>query len=157
MFGQWHLPHFKLLVPFFPTFFSEWESEKVKIWESKKLKTRTNCSRKVREIESGPWQRWLGWRGWRMIICKRLRMVFCKRLVPPYDHLQEAGSSIWSFARGRIPCMIFCKRPDPPDDHLQQRQRQLQLEKNIQDFKIISPSRFWTWTMQHWAGTNGSV
>ena len=51
------LAPFKLLVPFFPTFFSEWESEKVKIWESKKLKTRTNCSRKVREIESGSWQR----------------------------------------------------------------------------------------------------
>ena len=34
--------------------------------------TRTKCSRKVRDIESGPWQGWLGWRGWWMIICKRL-------------------------------------------------------------------------------------
>ena len=33
--------------------------------------TRTKCSRKVRDIESGSWQRWLGWRGWWMVICKR--------------------------------------------------------------------------------------
>ena len=61
--------------------------------------TRTNCSRKVREIESGSWQRWLGWQGWQMIICKRP--------VPPDDHMQEARSSKWSFERGQI--MIICK------------------------------------------------
>ena len=33
--------------------------------------TITNCSRKVRKIESGSWQRWQGQRGWWMIICKR--------------------------------------------------------------------------------------
>ena len=49
--------------------------------------TRANCSRKVREIESRSWERWLGWRGWRTVICKRP--------VPLYDHLQEAGSSGW--------------------------------------------------------------
>ena len=35
------------------------------------------------------------------------------------DHLQEVGSSGWSFARGQIFLMIICKRPNPPDDHLQ--------------------------------------
>ena len=91
-----------------------------------------NCSRKVREIESG-W--WLGWRGWRMIIYKRpvgrsrwtfaigwsLQMIICKRPVPPGDHLQQADPSRWSFARGRPLQMIFCKRLVPPDDHLQPR------------------------------------
>ena len=48
-------------------------------------KTRANCSRKVREIESGSWERWLGWQGWQIIICKRP--------VPPDDHLQEPRSS----------------------------------------------------------------
>ena len=42
-------------------------------------KTRTNCSGKVRETESGSWQSWLGWRGWQKIICKRP--------VSPDDHL----------------------------------------------------------------------
>ena len=58
-------------------------------------KTRTNCSRKVRETESGSWQSWLGWRGWQMIICKRP--------VPPDNNLQKARPSGWSFARGQ-PC-----------------------------------------------------
>ena len=49
--------------------------------------TRTKCSRKVRDIESGSCQRWLGWRGWWMVICKRP--------VPLDDHLQEAGPSGW--------------------------------------------------------------
>ena len=48
-------------------------------------KTRANCSKKVREIQSGSWERWLGWQGWRMIICKRPD--------PLDEHLQEAGSS----------------------------------------------------------------
>ena len=47
-------------------------------------------------------------------------MIICKRLDPPDDHLQKAGSSRWSFARGRILWMIICKWPDPPDDHLQE-------------------------------------
>ena len=75
-------------------------------------KTRANCSRKVREIEFRSWEMWLGWQGWRMIICKRLN--------PPDDHLQEAWSSEWSFASGRILQMITCKRLDPPDNHMQE-------------------------------------
>ena len=74
-------------------------------------KPRTNCSREVRDIESGSWQRLEGWGSWRMTICKRL--------VPPDDHLQEARSSEWSFARGWILRMIICKQLVPPDDHLQ--------------------------------------
>ena len=63
-------------------------------------KTRANCSRKVREIESRSWERWLGWWGWRG--WRGWRMIICNRPDPPDDHLQEAGSSVWSFARGRI-------------------------------------------------------
>ena len=74
--------------------------------------TRANCSRKVREIESSSWERWLGWRGRRMMICKRP--------VPPDDHLQEARSSGCSFTRGLSLQIIICKWPDPPDDHLQE-------------------------------------
>ena len=58
-----------------------------------------------------------------------LRMIIYKRPDSPDDHLQEARSSGWSFARGRPLCMMMCKslappddhgkRPDPPDDHLQ--------------------------------------
>ena len=73
--------------------------------------TRTTCSRKAREIQSWSWERWLGWRGWQMIIYTRL--------VPPDDHLQDTGSSGWSFARGQSLQMIICKWPNPPDDHLQ--------------------------------------
>ena len=51
-------------------------------------------------------------------------MIICKRPDPPNDHLQEARSSRWSFARGQIPRMIFCNRPDPPVDHLQDQQQQ---------------------------------
>ena len=58
------------------------------------IETRANYSRKVREIESRSWERWLVWQGWRKIICKRP--------VPPDDHLQEARSSGWSFTRGQI-------------------------------------------------------
>ena len=71
-------------------------------------KTRANCFRKVHEIESRSWERWLGW-----------RLIICKRPVPPDDHLQEARSSRWSFARGRILWMTICKWPVPPKDHLQ--------------------------------------
>ena len=71
--------------------------------------TRTNGSRKVREIQSGSWQRWQGW-----------RMIICKRPVPPDGHLQEAGPSGWVFARGWSLRMIICKRPAPQDDHLQE-------------------------------------
>ena len=53
--------------------------------------TRTNCSRKVRNIEYGSWQRWL------------------------YD---DEGDG-WSFARGRSLHMITCKRPAPLDDYWQ--------------------------------------
>ena len=48
-----------------------------------------------------------------------LRMIICKRLSPPNDHLQEAGLSGSSFARGRPLRMTICKRPVPPDNHLQ--------------------------------------
>ena len=113
---------------------SSWNRQKFVFLKGKK--TRTNCSGKVCEIESGFWQRWIGWRGWRMIICKSP--------IPPCDHLQEAGSSGWSIARGRalwmmickgparcqivlqsfgrgwLLWMINCKRPDPPADHLQE-------------------------------------
>ena len=58
--------------------------------------TRTNCSRKVREIESGS------------------RMIICKTPVPPGDNLQEAGP-LW---------MIICKRLAPPDDQQEQQQQQ---------------------------------
>ena len=104
--------------------------------------TKTNCTRKVCEIDSGSWQRWLGWWRWRMIICKRpillndhlqeagpsrwsfaigqsLQMIICKRPVPLDDHLQEAGPSRWSFARGRPLRMFSCKGLIPPDDQLQ--------------------------------------
>ena len=47
-------------------------------------------------------------------------MIICKRPDPPDDHLQEAGSSGWSFERDWILQMIICERPDPPDDHLQE-------------------------------------
>ena len=49
-----------------------------------------------------------------------LRMTICKRPVPPYHHLQEAGSSGWSSARGWSLWIIICKRPTTPDDHLQE-------------------------------------
>ena len=36
------------------------------------------------------------------------------------NHLQEAGSTGLSFARGQPIRMIICKRPDPPDINLQE-------------------------------------
>ena len=48
-----------------------------------------------------------------------LPMIICKRLAPPYDHLQEAGPSVSSFARGRPLQMTICKRSVPSDHHLQ--------------------------------------
>ena len=35
-------------------------------------------------------------------------LIICKWPVPQDDHLQEAGSSRWSFARGQILRMIIC-------------------------------------------------
>ena len=49
-----------------------------------------------------------------------LRMIICKRPVPPDDHLQEVGPFGSSFARGRPLWMIICKRPVPLDHHLQE-------------------------------------
>ena len=69
-----------------------------------------SCSRNIRDIESGSWERWLRWRWWQMIICKRP--------IPPDDHFQVAGSSGSSLASGRILRMIICKTSDPPNDHL---------------------------------------
>ena len=42
------------------------------------------------------------------------------------DHLQEAGPSGWSFARGWPLQMIICKRPASPDDHPDGQQQQKQ-------------------------------
>ena len=47
-------------------------------------------------------------------------MIICKRPVHPDDHLQEAGPSGWSFAKGRSIRMIHYERPVHPDDHLQE-------------------------------------
>ena len=52
-------------------------------------------------------------------------MIICKMLDPPDDHLQGAGPSERSFARGQSLRMIICKRRDPLDDHLQQQQEQV--------------------------------
>ena len=82
------------------------------VTKSENIITRTNCSRKVREIESGSLQMWKGWRGWRMIICKRP--------VPMDDRLQEAGPSGWSFARGWSLRIIICEELVPPNDRLQE-------------------------------------
>ena len=49
-----------------------------------------------------------------------LRMIICKRPVPPDDHLQEASPSVSSFARGRPLRMTICTRPVPSDHHLQE-------------------------------------
>ena len=49
-----------------------------------------------------------------------LRMIICKRPAPLDDHLQEAGPSGSSFARGRPFRMTICKRPVPLDHHLQE-------------------------------------
>ena len=77
----------------------------------KKAFTRTNCFRKIHEIECGSWQRWLGWQVWRIFICKRP--------VRSDDHFQEVGLSRWLFVRGRSIQMIIWKRPDLRDDHVQ--------------------------------------
>ena len=49
-----------------------------------------------------------------------LRMIICKRPVPPDDHLQEASPSVSSFARGQPLRMTICKRSVPSDHHLQE-------------------------------------
>ena len=99
------------------------------------IETRANYSRKVREIESRSWERWLGCNRpvppddhlqearssrWSFARGGILWMIICKWLDPLDNHLQVAGSSGWSFARGWILLMIICKRPDPLDDHLQE-------------------------------------
>ena len=43
-------------------------------------------------------------------------MIICKRLAPPDDHLQEAGPSRLSFAKGWPPRVIICRRLAPPCD-----------------------------------------
>ena len=40
-------------------------------------------------------------------IVKDAKTIICKRLAPPKDHLQKAGSFGWSFARGRCPGWSF--------------------------------------------------
>ena len=47
-------------------------------------------------------------------------MIICKRQDHLGDHLQMAGPSRWSFARGQILRMINYKRPVFLDDHLQE-------------------------------------
>ena len=47
-------------------------------------------------------------------------MIICKRSGSRDDHLQEAGSSGWSFAKGQPLWTIICKRPASPDDHPQE-------------------------------------
>ena len=49
-----------------------------------------------------------------------IRVFICKRPVRPDDHLQEAGPSRLSFARGRSIWMIICKRPANSNDHWQE-------------------------------------
>ena len=44
-------------------------------------------------------------------------MIICKWLYPPHDHLQKAGSSGWSFARGRILRMIICNNDNNNDNN----------------------------------------
>ena len=44
-------------------------------------------------------------------------MIICKRLDPPDDHLQEAGSSVWSFAKDRILWMNNENANDNDDDN----------------------------------------
>ena len=75
------------------------------------METRTNCSRKVHEIEPGSQGRLLRWREWRVIICKRPD--------PLNNHFQVAGSFRWSFAGGKSLQVIICKWPDSTVDHLQ--------------------------------------
>ena len=71
--------------------------------------------------ETGP-SRWSFARGQilRMIICKRPVPPddICTRLAPPDDYLQEAGPSRWLISRGRSLWMIICKTPAASDDHL---------------------------------------
>ena len=49
-----------------------------------------------------------------------LWMIICKRPVPLDHHLQEAGTSRSSFARGRPLRMTVCKKLVSPDHHLQE-------------------------------------
>ena len=43
-------------------------------------------------------------------------MINRKRLAHPDDHMQQAGKSRWSFAKGQPIRMINCKRLVDPDD-----------------------------------------
>ena len=49
-----------------------------------------------------------------------IRMIICKRPVHQDYHLQEAGPSELSFARGQSILMIICKRLIDQHDHLQE-------------------------------------
>ena len=53
-------------------------------------------------------------------IAAALWMIICKRPVPLDHHLQEAGTSRSSFARGRPLRMTVCKKLVSPDHHLQE-------------------------------------
>ena len=57
--------------------------------------------------------------GWSFARSRPLLMIFCKRLVPLDDHMQETGPTGWSFAGGSPHWMMICKRLAPLDDHLQ--------------------------------------
>ena len=45
---------------------------------------------------------------WSFVRDQSLQMIICKRPDPQDDHLQEARSSGWSFAKGWILRMIIC-------------------------------------------------
>ena len=104
--------------------------------------TKTNCSGKVRQIESGSCQvtrvtgltddyfkrpvhpddhlQMAGPSGWSFARGWSLQIIICKRPVHMDDHLQDAGPSGWSFAGGWFIYMIICERLIPSDDHLQE-------------------------------------
>ena len=53
----------------------------------------------------------------RPLTAAALQMIICKRPAPPDDHLQEAGPSRSSFARGWPLHIIICNRPAPHFDN----------------------------------------
>ena len=78
-----------------------------------------------------------------------LRMIICKRPVPLDHHLQEAGTSRSSFARGRPLRMTVCKKLVSPDHHLQEagpsgssfaRDRPLQMTIYLQEAGLVGLS-----------------
>ena len=52
--------------------------------------------------------------------------------------LQEAGPSIWSFARGPSLRMIICKRPFHPDGHLQEVSIQMIIVVSVSIVVVVS-------------------